>query len=1071
MRGASLGLLILGGCSGQENDRLDLLVRSPAGLPRPVSLLVYVRDDGPPRAVGAAVYLPPPAEQSADVQKITLKPDTPFLGDVTTYIIGCGGKAICPQSSGGLPECRCENPVSFGGGLAQVSGHTKLEIVLNNWRSACDPDHDGVVGCRADATCCVGLPTESRARIEDCADVPASSDCTGTRCDPRRAHPFMPSEPTAEAATSDPTLVERNAAFCDDGLDNDCAGPKDTACAQVDQDRDGYSPGGDPADCDDGNLNVHPNQEDNCSNALDDNCDGVVDVCDRDRDGTVDSLDCGPDDPARFLGAPDTCGDGIDQDCDGGDSLCIPDDLDGDNFPCVVAELGGTHRCAGPGQDCDDLDAAIHPGAADPCEPPGVEPVDDNCDGVATPCPDSDQDGDGARSRTAGGADCDDRDARRFPGAPERCGDGVDQDCDGADLPCGTTQDQDGDGWPAGADCNDREANTFPGAAEYCNGRDDDCDGVADEGNPLQLGPAGPVESERCGDECPGDVPCRCYTAPQVCSPDPAAADRKLILCIGVSAGRYVEVCNGQDDDCDGRLNNVTGDETLLSQPCYTGPLATENIGVCHGSLSYCVAQVGADAADPAIWGPCDGEVLPHDEVCNALDENCDGTLNEAADGQPMQDTCYPCEGGTPGFGACVRGVTRCLENTWTPCDGFACPSPDGEVCNGRDDDCDGDVDVLDDSPLTTGCYTGPRPTRDVGDCRDGTATCVNGDFVGCAGEQLPAAEDSCDAHDEDCDGQVDEELARRCGMTDLGVCEFGTQRCAQGDWGRCEGDVDPGSEICNNLDDDCDGHIDNGVTRPCGSDTGACQRGTEACAAGAWDGRCRNNVEPSLEVCNSLDDNCDGAVDEGLGVGDVCAVGVGACRRSGHQVCAVGGGVACDVMPGSPRMETCNGVDDNCDGSSDEGFNLGNACTTGQGVCRRDGRLACDGAGGVTCEAPGGEPQMERCNALDDDCNGQVDDGLNLGQACARGVGPCRVAGVRICDGMGGVTCDAVALPGAAETCNGVDDNCNETVDDGGPSLCGPNADRCAGADGCRCGDNPACAMGVACAMSRCGN
>jgi Notch-like protein len=1001
----AFGLLAAFGCSTSEGDRLDLVIRSGADASRPQSLLIYVRDDGPPRAVGAGVYLPPPADLADATQKVSLKPETPFIGGVTVYVIGCATMATCATGGAAAPDCRCERPVSFGAGDAEVEGHTRLDIALGAWNAACDTDADGIVDCGRDPQCCAGVPAATRARISDCVERAPAAECAAGRCNPSRAHPFRPNEPSPAEVTADLTQAARNAEFCEDGLDNDCAGGADVACAQLDDDGDGFSPGGEPADCDDGNARVNPSEPENCMNAIDDDCDGVADVCDFDGDGTVDMLDCDPKDPTRYLGAPDPCDDGIDQDCDGGDPLCIPEDLDGDGTPCTGAEPGGLHRCVGPGQDCDDLNAGAHPGAVERCDPPGtVAPVDENCDGIAEICPEDDLDGDGARGRNAGGADCDDQNPLVNPSASERCGDAIDQDCNGADLPCGGTQDADGDGWPAGADCNDRNAEIFPGAPEFCNARDEDCDGVADEGNPLQIAANAPVADERCGSECLGGLPCRCYTAPQACAPDPAAPDRKKVLCIGVEAGRYLEVCNGLDDDCDAQLNNVAGAATKLSQHCYTGAPGTEDVAPCHGSDSFCVAMAGAGADDPANWGPCDGEVVPRDEICNGIDDDCDGTKNEGPDGEPMRMSCYPCQGGTAGLGPCRDGTTVCRNDTWTPCDGHACP--EDEVCNGRDDNCDGNIDVSGGRPLTRACYSGPQGTADVGECSRGVATCMGAEFVGCVGESLPGEED-CDNRDDDCDGQTDEDLSRRCGMTDVGVCEFGAQRCQSGDWGRCNGDVDPGMEICNNLDDDCDGHVDDAVTRPCGSDVGACRVGTQVCAAGTWENACRDEIAPVAESCNGDDDDCDGQTDEGLDA--MCDTNAPAPCAAGIRHCVGGMMGACELQ----RID-----------------------------------------------------ESETCDGLDNDCDGQIDEGLGLGEACMAGRGACRTAGQQVCNGAGGVTCNAVPAQPSSEVCNGTDDDCNDVVDDGGAALCGATGDECNRQTGCRCRGGMPCV-----APARCGD
>ena len=403
-----------------------------------------------------------------------------------------------------------------------------------------DQDCDGLVD---EAPAVDGVPWYRDADDDGHGDA---ANAVGYCADPDEGWSRLDDDCDDTEATAFPGSIE----ICD-GVDNDCDGAADDADADVDllfyrdADGDGWGTGeaelkadcgpwpgwaARSGDCDDTRPQVNPGEIEVCD-GLDNDCEGSVDVgeftwyLDTDGDGygspnqSQQTFDCDVDegwvglggdcDEAQVLinpGRPELCN-GVDDDCSGEvddqpvDGVLFYVDEDGDGYGAMDS---GEAACAQPsgsvaeGGDCDDADAAFHPGAAEDCE----QDVDFNCDGFVGEV-DNDQDGYPACE------DCDDGEPTAFPGGEEICDDlNIDEDCDGKaddnDTQIGTFTmsrwyaDADGDGYgdtddwvlacdsPAGrvsdnADCDEGNAAVSPGAREDCgNGIDDDCDGDTD---------------------------------------------------------------------------------------------------------------------------------------------------------------------------------------------------------------------------------------------------------------------------------------------------------------------------------------------------------------------------------------------------------------------------------------------------------------------------------------------------------------------------------------------------------------------------------------------------------------
>lgn len=228
------------------------------------------------------------------------------------------------------------------------------------------------------------------------------------------------------------------------------------------------------------------------------------------------------------------------------------------------------------------------------------------------------------------------------------------------------------------------------------------------------------------------------------------------------------------------------------------------------------------------------------------------------------------------------------------------------------------------------------------------------------------------------------EGASRACTTTNaIGTC-YGTETCAATTgWSSCSA-TSATLENCDGNDNDCDFLIDEDVGggETCTNTVagvGSCP-GTRTCV-GAAGFVCQGQM-PTLEVCNYADDDCDSKADESFTtLGTLCSPGIGACQRFGSMRCnTAGDGVECSVTAGAPGVELCNQLDDDCDNKTDETFTtLGSSCSVGLGVCTRYGTTTCSGDGlTTTCSAtPGTSTSPETCNYLDDNCDGTVDNGF----------------------------------------------------------------------------------------------
>ncbi len=797
----------------------------------------------------------------------------------------------------------------------------------------------------------------------------------------------------------DPEVFPGALELCD-GIDNDCNGIADDSKPvwYPDQDGDGYGTGGDS-----------------------------LEACDPGPGFATTDDDCDDTDPAVNPGAGEVCN-GIDDDCDGEidedlplETLYVDADLDGYGSATTLEACGVTAGVSGDGSDCDDTDPSIFVGAQEICDT-----KDNDCDGeideegTTTYFIDADGDGHGdpgspieacdATGLSILDDDCDDADASTYPGAEEIC-DSKDNTCEG-DIDEGVRTtfylDSDGDGFgdpaspaeacdtPEGhvanaADCNDTDPMVNPAADERCNDADDNCNGTIDEGALKNYYADADGDGFGTGDDTVESCdPLEGYVLqPGDCD------DGNDITYPGA-----IEICDDLDNDCDGTTDEEVlstfyadgdGDDWGLEAPTIQGCTAPDGYGAHTGDC---------DDNDPSIYPDAP-------ETCDGKDNNCDGAVDESG------ETPFYLDGDGDGYGRSNDALMGCEQPEGYTTNGDDCNDTDAaihpdaeEVCNDQDDNCDGQVD---EGVLTTyyldadgdgygreaGSTTGCAPPSSLfvttgGDCDD-LEPSVH-----------PDADESCNGVDDDCDASVDEAVKttyyQDADSDGYGDATVTTEACAApdgyvADHTDCD-DMEPAvhpdaEELCDGLDNDCDGTADEGAKSTFYLDndgdgygqTYATIQGCTLPAGYALEPDDCNDADTTTypgadELCDSRDNDCDTTIDEGAKTAyyyDADQDGYGgddtpleACSPpsdrwvSNNEDC---NDLEFEVHPGQP--EICNDFDDNCDGVVDD-------------VDDDNDGFQPTGCGGLDCDDSNAEINpfgQEICDGADNDCDGRVDE------------------------------------------------------------------------------------------------
>ncbi len=850
------------------------------------------------------------------------------------------------------------------------------------------------------AACAVEKPDE-----EDTGTGPADTDLDDTDTDTTPDLVDADADGYLDSVDCDETNPEIHPGADEvcDGVDQDCDGEPDDGLGTswyADVDADGY---GDPAaetvaceqpantvadatDCDDASALYNPAAiEDDCSDPADYNCDGSSGFDDADGDGWAACLECDDAAPLVNPSATETCNE-IDDDCDAVTDEDVQStfyaDEDGDGFGNPGATALACEASEGwvaDLTDCDDTTAAAYPGALEVCDG-----IDDDCDGeideevLGTFYADTDGDGYGdpavpataceaSAGWVANATDCDDADAAFNPGAAETCSDPEDYNCDGS---VGYA-DADGDGFAACDECDDTNAAIHPTATETCDDADNDCDGTIDEDDAADA-PTWYFDADGDGYGTSRFTAVSCEAPADYVA---AATD-----CDDLDAGTSPaarETCDGEDDDCDGS----TDEADAIDPATWYADADGDTYGDPAVTTAACDVPSGyvADATD------CDDDAAATspgaDELCDAMDNDCDGAVDE--DSAADAPTWYMDTDGD-GFGNALYTRSECEQPPGYVALGTDCDDIDvdanpaaTEYCDGDDDDCDGTVDEDDAADATL--YYADSDSDGYGDSSTATPSCTVISYLITDGtdcddrnfDSNPGATEVCDVRDvdEDCDTLVDYDDDSVTGTITI-YADGDSDGYGDPAGSRTACDLLTGYQLNSDDCDDVDGSVNPAMAEVCdAADT------DEDCSGAADD----DDASATGKSTYYLDDDGDGYGDADAPT-DLCDADTGLVEDA----------TDCDDADSSTNpaaTELCDGIDNDCNGTYDDGMadttyypdedgdgfgdELGatvTACASPVGY-RLDG-TDCDDAA-ITVHPYAWEDDD---NAVDDDCDGDVD-------------------------------------------------------------------------------------------------